>query len=313
MFDSVDISEVVTELAAGMTNVASLPGAMEYLNALIMAGTTSSREQLFMSSALIVIVSTTEVRLRRIMRRFLEIKGHLFDEAQRRKLLERLFRGGLEKWEDTFRKELGIEIRGWSNEWDRVVEIFARRHTFVHQGGITDAAYRKSTGSKEMIGMPLFLSDAYLNDAIDILTGLTIGALFATWSEARPSVRHPLATVLSQFVHDVLSDGCFHLVEQISTIVEINSIEDYERAQARVNRLLALEGRLGIVAIEDEVGDWNTSELSPLYELARLILGRQDDKARPLFDRLRVAGDLRDSDIATWVIFRRWREDGSIM
>lgn len=313
MFRTGAMEDLVVELAANMTEVAPLPGAVEYFNALTMADTTSSREQLFMASALIILVSTTETRLRRIMRNFVEMKGIYFDAVERRKFLGQLFRGGLEKWEVTFRRDLGIEIRDWSNEWDRIVEIFARRHAHVHQGGVVDTDYRKTTGSSEVIGMPLFLSVDYLNEANDILTALTFGALYATWSEVKPSIRYPVAKVLDQFVHDALIDGCFYLVEQLASIIERNSDEDDVRARVKVNRLLALQARLGSAAIEDEVDAWDTSELPPPYELARLILRGRDDEARLLFEKLRVEGVFSDIDIATWVIFKRWRDEGSLI
>jgi len=41
-----------------------------------------------------------------------------------------------------------------------------------------------------------------------------------------------------------------------------------------------------------------------------LILRRQDYEARALFDELRVGGVISDIDVATWVIFKRWREEG---
>jgi hypothetical protein len=112
------------------------------------------------------------------MRRFVEIKGTHPDPVKRRAFLGQLFRGGLGAWENPFRTKLGIEIRDWSNEWERITEIFARRHAHVHQGGVVDAAYREITGSSEMIGMPLLLSTDYLNEANDILTALAIGALY---------------------------------------------------------------------------------------------------------------------------------------
>ena len=307
------MEDLVVELTSNMTEVAPLPGAVEYFNALTMADTTSSREQLFMASALIILVSTTETRLRRIMRSFVEMKGIYPDAVERRKFLGKLFRGGLEKWEVTLRGEFGIEIRDWSNEWDRIVEIFARRHAHVHQGGLVDTDYRKTTGSSEMIGMPLFLSVDYLNEANDILTGLTFGALYATWSEVKPSIRYPAAMVLDQFVHDALIDGCCHLVEQLASIIESNSNEIEVRARAKVNRLLALDARLGSAAIENEIDIWDTSELPPSYELARLILRGRDDEARLLFEELRVEGVFSEIDIATWVIFKRWRDEGNLI
>jgi len=82
------------------------------------------------------------------------------------------------------------------------------------------------------------------------------------------------------------------------------------RWRAKVNRLLALEARAGSTAIEDEIDDWDTSELPLPYKLARLILRRQDYEARALFDELRVGGVISDIDVATWVIFKRWREEG---
>ena len=185
MFNTGAMADLVFELTANMTDVAVLPGAVEYFNALTMADTTSSREQLFMASALIVLVSTAETRLRRIVRRFVEIKGFCPDPVERRKFLGQLFRGGLDTWETSFRKELGVEIRDWSNEWNRITEIFARRNAHVHQGGTVDETYRRTSGSSEMIGMPLLLSSDYLNEANDILTGFTFGALYATWSLSR--------------------------------------------------------------------------------------------------------------------------------
>ncbi len=244
MFETGVMEDLVIELGSKMTEVAVLPGATEYFHALTMADTTTSREQLFMKSALIVLVSgTAETRLRRIMRRFVEMKGIHPDPGKRREFLGQLFRGGLETWEKTFRKELSLEIRDWSTEWDRITEIFARRHAHVHQGGVVDATYRKIARSDELIGMPLLLSADYLNEANDVLTGLTFGALYATWSEVKPSIRHHAATMLDQFVHDALIEGCFYLVEELSSIIEKNSNEEDVRLRAKVNRLLALEAR----------------------------------------------------------------------
>jgi hypothetical protein len=158
--------------------------------------------------------------------------------------------------------------------------------------------------------MPLLLSTDYLNEANDILAGLAIGALYATWSDAKPSIRYQAAKMLDQCVHDALIDGCFYLVEQLAAIIEGNSNEDDVRWRAKVNRLLALEARAGSTAIEDEVDDWDTSELPLAYKLARLILHRQDYEARVLFDELRVGGVISDIDVAKWVIFKRWREEG---
>jgi hypothetical protein len=312
MFNTGAMEDLVVELTANMTEAALLPGAVEYFNALTLADTTSSREQLFMASALIVLVSTAETRLRRIMRRFVEIKGICPDPIERRKLLGQLFRGGLDTWEAAFRRELGVEIRDWSNEWNRITEIFARRHAHVHQGGVVDETYRKTTGSGEVMGMLLLLSSDYLNQANDILTGFTFGALYATWSEAKPSIRYHAAKIFEQYVHDALIDVCFYLVEQLAAIIERSSNEDDVRLRAKVNRLLALEARLGSTAIEDEVGAWNTSELAPPYKLARLIFLRQDDHARRLFEELRDNGVLGDAEVATWVIFKRWREEGNL-
>jgi len=70
MFNTGAVEDLLVELTSNMTEVALLPGAVEYFNALTLADTTTSREQLFFASALIVLVSTAEVRLRRIMRRF---------------------------------------------------------------------------------------------------------------------------------------------------------------------------------------------------------------------------------------------------
>ena len=313
MFETGALEDLVVELTANMTEVAVLPGAVEYFSALTMADTTSSREQLFMASALIVLVSTAETRLRRIVRRFVEIKGICPDPVERRKFLGQLFRGGLDTWETSFRKELGVEIRDWSNEWNRITEIFARRHAHVHQGGTVDETYRKTTGSSEMIGMPLLLSSDYLNEANDVLTGFTFGALYATWSVAKPSVRYHAAKIFDQYVHGALVDGCLYLVEQLASIVERSSDEDDVRLRAKVNRMLALEAREGSAAILDEAKSWDTSELAPPYKLARLILLRQDDDARELFEELRVNGVLGDVEVATWVIFKRWREEGNCM
>ena len=312
LHQTLEFGAEATAFVAELAKLASLPGATDYMMALSMATTTGYREPLFMTSALIVVVSATEVRLKSIIRRFVEMKSNNPPEAERRRLLSRLFRGGLDKWEVTFRDELGLELRSWSNEWDRVVEIFARRHAHVHQGGFVDAAYRTTTGSIEPIGMPLFLQVDYLNEAIDVLTGFSFGALLGTWSDAKPAIRVPVAGVLGQYVHDPLRDGCFLLVEQMTSIVEANAVNDAERAQAKVNRMLALEGRLGADAIAAELDNWDTSELTRDYELARLILSGRDGEARPLFDALRASGELSDKDVSTWSRFRRWRDDGTV-
>jgi hypothetical protein len=293
-----------------LSGIVELEGATDYIKAYSMASTAGSRGPLFMSAALTVIVSATESRLRRIFARFLEASGAVGSRDDQEARIAKLFGGGLQHWSTRINSQFGLDMETWTDDWSAVTEIFARRHAHVHQGGFVDRSYRDKTGSKEPIGMPLSVTTEYLSEAIDLLSGFCLGALARTWLEVKPELGEAVSGVFSDYVHDLLVSGCNRFVERITSLIPEYNSNELELARSKVNRLLALESRLGSDAIREEAAAWLTDELPEPYRLARLILLKRDDEAMHKYVSIRASGEISPDEVRTWVLFRRWRDAG---
>jgi hypothetical protein len=85
---------------------------------------------------------------------------------------------------------------------------------------------------------------------------------------------------------------------RVEYAVDVDDVEG-----GRVEQWLARSGADGPEAIRGEVVDWDTSELDPVYDVARdLLLGAHGDALGKL-NRLRASGDVSDEMIAVSVVF----------
>jgi hypothetical protein len=160
--------------------------------------------------------------------------------------------------------------------------------------------------------MPLVLDSAYLYESIDLLAGFLTGLAFQVWLKLRPELEVTLAGIISNSIHDLARDGCYRYSEQLSRLVEAHHQTLETVALAKVNRLLATQARLGPEAVAEEALNWDTAALADVYALARLILLRDDTNAKELFRRVRLASEVTNAEVRSWLIFRRWRDDGTL-
>jgi hypothetical protein len=87
--------------------------------------------------------------------------------------------------------------------------------------------------------------------------------------------------------------------------------EDEEAvATAKVHRWLALDQGQGPEVVRREVEAWETTALPARFEMARLLLLRQDHSALMKVRQLVDDGTLTTSELASWPIFDRVRKAG---
>lgn len=306
IYDAIDVPARLAEWISAISKLATLPHAIEYLKAYSYATSASPRGLLFLRAGLIAIVGDFEVQIRRIVSRYLEIGKPELSREDRIVEVRRLFGGGIEDWATKLQTRHNLDIKTSSSSWSAVVEIFARRHLHIHQGGFVDAGYRGSTGSSEPDGMPLILTPEYLDSAIDLLSGLAMTVLVEAWTSLIPDLGSAISSVVFDTENGLLHQGCFVLVEDQSRLVERFDKTGRWKNMAKVNRLLAERARLGDKYIASEASAWDRADLHEEFQLARLILLGQNVEARRLFDQLRESDEITDHEVETWFLFKDW-------
>lgn len=197
-------------------------------------------------------------------------------------------------------------------DWPELGRLWLRRNLFAHRGGMVDARYKNVVADAPPIGAPLELSVDDVYAAFDFAGGARMGFQVAAADIVTPGFGHRFAEAHSEFAMEDLDNGRWWLAEGTARAAIAFGTTDAARVLARVNFWLARDGRLGPDAIRDEVTAWNTTGLDPIFELAKLILLREDDVALHVIDQLLASGDLTRTQVSIWPLFARLRSLGSI-
>jgi hypothetical protein len=223
-----------------------------------------------------------------------------------------LLQRGPDGWRREIVKRLGMPQLNEAIDWESLANAWDRRDLFTHRGQLVDAGYLARHPEEGPIGslVELTVDDVY--SAFDLAGAVRVAFVFATAERVWPGSARFLAGSHGEFATEDLDKGRWRLAEGTARAAIAFTANEEDRRLARVNLWLALEGRLGHEAIRSEVEAWNTNGLPLRYELARLVLLRDDQSALVLIEDLLTAGEIDKADLATWPLFARLRQEGLI-
>ncbi|GAB3008531.1 hypothetical protein LWP59_02695 [Amycolatopsis acidiphila] len=306
------VAQVTNRLQAEFENQ---PGLAMYLPAYAAANFRRPRKPLLLRALLAVICGQVEVCIVRILRRNLLTNRSypgINDEQLESDVRKLMMGSGLEGWRKQINDRLGIDIKTGNTEWPAVVELFERRHVLVHREGLVDHRYLRRVPDAPPLGTPLEPTSDYLRQAVDLCEVLTIGLVFQLLARLHPELTDGFSVVASTWAEEAVTEGRQLGAEGYHRLLGALTTNSLEVERSRVEQWLDRQQRLGTDAIHDEVAAWDTESLPQEYKLARLILLGEDDAGLRLLAQLRRDGDISDSDVGSWRLFRRWRDQDVI-
>jgi hypothetical protein len=216
--------------------------------------------------------------------------------------VEAIIRGGYLNWTDWLQSRLKVRFDDLAMEPTATRELFARRHLYVHSGGVVGRRYRAATGGDVEMGVELPLGEAYVFDALDRLSVLGLSLAVAT--------RRQLAPDLPRFHIDIASRTVDHFMRRDRWAAALRASEiqmklgetNDDRLVAKANVWLAQKHLLGAAAIRKSVQAWNVSGLPPIFRVVQCSLLNQTNEAADLARGL-VATGVADESIVDWPMF----------
>ncbi|MFC6161515.1 hypothetical protein [Kribbella jiaozuonensis] len=297
------------------------------------AQTRPDKTRILLASLLMSVVSDFEVLVSALVRALLLLRPEILrsDEAKysmrdleafsdldefRRHCAERmadaLLRGSYEDWMQWFSKRHNLVVPGVTDCPVGVVEVFQRRHLFVHNGGVVNSLYLlKIEGLSEppVIGKRLTISEAYLQGAIHKLTvaGIKLVIALAAKLFPDPETIKSIDSLVSSITYELLMAGRYISVEEVNvwhlTFVQHPS----PRLVAMVNIWISRKAMRGMRAIREEVEAWDTETLADKFKLAKLALLERHEEAYALVKRLIANEELAMRSWQEWPLFEGLR------
>ncbi len=214
-----------------------------------------------------------------------------------------LLRGSPQDWDELLKKRRGIELRGLTDSWDDICEVFARRHVLVHWGGRVDTAYlnRLPRGvQRPTLGTQLTTDAAYVKRAISLLENLGASLAVRWLAELLPkgplpaefAADHLYAALREQRLHDALV-----IAEAVVKGRDLDVIPPVVRANWMMARRDSGQDGPGLVG---EIEAWQPPADDHDYEIAKASLLRDEGTIVPLLKDIerRSPRDLRR--LADW-------------
>jgi hypothetical protein len=223
--------------------------------------------------------------------------------------LEDLMRKSASGWFDEFSKMFGgVKIQGAKDF--ATLEVFQRRHVFVHHGGIVSRQYLEALKNFKMtvaLGDELSVDLDYVERAAASLASaahsvvmcalITSSATDATERREAEREAGELTYILLTLQRDVV-------VDRFVSAFDLTRVKDtFARELLRVNGWIAKRrlGRLGDVV--DEIAEWDTEASDDRFKLAKLILLDKKQMAVDKAVKMIAQGRLSEYAVAMWPLF----------
>lgn len=146
----------------------------------------------------------------------------------------------------------------------------------------------------------------------EVVGATTYAITVAVWDRIVPGTGAKLFDATYGLILESLRAGRWRQAEGLARVQEAFAADGELLASARINRWLALDRGLGVEAVREEVESWDTTSLHTTFQLARLILLRQDGEALELLHDLIDRGVIKTDHVADWPLFDRLREAGRL-
>ena len=219
------------------------------------------------------------------------------------------------KWLET---KLSIKLREDLNIWTNFVEITERRNLFVHTDGKVSSQYLYVCRENKVVfenepslGDCLDVSDDYFSNACNYFFEMGVKLTSVFWRKLSPDDRKNADSSLNQICYSLISleeyDLAINLLKFATEIIKKHSSEEnflymlLNKAQAYKwnNQLNMCESILNSV-------DWSAK--NETFQLVRLVLLDDFEKAAKLMKRVANIEGINKIDYKDWPIFKEFRK-----
>jgi hypothetical protein len=190
-------------------------------------------------------------------------------------------------------------------DWSRLEELWTDRNVIVHRGGMIDGRHSATSGRD--VGTVIALDPEAVQAIIDEVAAARFALVVCVWVHLEPALAEKLGSTTHAYAES-LRAGRWKQAAGLARLQQALAKSAETAADAQVNRWLALEHGHGTDRIASEVEAWDTSDLPPVYELARQLLLNNDATGMEILKGLLANGDITVQDMADWPVFDRMRE-----
>jgi len=280
---------------------------MFYLRAYMKATLMSDRTPVLLRALFVTTIGTVEPLVTRLIQLLLyyaepQVYTSLADPELEDKARQLCF-GGPGKWRTSLVDQLGVTTLAEAIRWDQLANLWEDRNVIVHRASVTDTRHSGKTSSPA--GTVITPDPTAVRSAIDIVGAARFALAACVWSHLDPGTRDVVAVLAGPVVFESLCAGRWQQAGGLARVQELLAADPEDRANGQVNRWLAIDIGRGPEAIRAEVEAWDPGGLPAVYQLARLVLLREDERAPTLMDRL--LDDLDIDPAARASVAAKWR------
>jgi len=223
--------------------------------------------------------------------------------------VDALLREGIDEWVRWFERNTGVKLPDLALDWAATIEVFQRRHLFVHTAGQVTSQYLRVTGAGIKQGTTLTADAKYVSRACDLLTVVGVAVVAHTAAKLMKDRAGDVTNDVSAFVYrQLMLNNFWSCVEPICRGTISLCAEDVTRQILRVNSWLGRKRVAGnIDEIRSEVQSWDTTALSPRYRVAKLALLDDFEALLPALKHAVDRGDVDDEELRTWPLLAEVR------
>ncbi len=223
--------------------------------------------------------------------------------------LEDLMRKSASGWFDELSKMFGgAKIQGAKDF--ATLEVFQRRHVFVHHGGIVSRQYLQALKDFKMtvaLGDELSVDLDYVERAAASLASAahSIAMCALITSSATDSIeRRETEREAGELTYILLTLQRDVVVDKFVSAFDLTRVKDtFARELLRVNGWIA-KRRLGLLGdVIEEIAEWDTAAADDRFKLAKLILLDQKQMAVDKAVEMIAQGRLTQYAVAMWPLF----------
>jgi len=241
------------------------------------------------------------------LREFAEVDDATDEIISRR--ISDLLHGELDQWNAWF-VEVGREkFEDLAMDYEVLKEAFQRRHVIVHNGGLASRQYlQKVPDSSAQVSERLPVDTDYLNRALDQLDtlGTPLGILTeGTWNTEN---RDYVANLLLRRCFELMTERRWAAAEALAAVGKRLKCKSVLKSSLQCNEWLCRAEQAGYEAVREEVSRFDTTDKALRFELVKLVLLEEVDKALSLVPEQVRSGQITRGELLAWPILRRLRE-----
>ncbi|WP_298339230.1 hypothetical protein [Ferrimicrobium sp.] len=220
-------------------------------------------------------------------------------------------------WSDKVLSLVDLDVPQLLGEdWLSVFELFARRHTIIHQGGRADdkyCCYLRAQGiDPPPVGSSLVCDQSYLDSAISIferladLLAVTFAAKLAPGEEA-------LADFANRAVVRALHESRWNEADLMAGLVVVGFPDDHQHHRIRINRwmakkMLSTDDAEQQRELREEIQRWGPPPGQPDYRLAKSILLEDERAAIDALEECLNSRQLSIVELRSWPLIEFMNE-----